>query len=488
MKRSGLLTKDGTTIDIEKIENEGLISSVRLPYKNSEKNNEPLKLDRNRTYQIYFSSNSASDYNKNPDENVGEYPASEDWTCSTFHKLSKEEPFHKGGVDSLAADILDICQESSASDKIKGALHLQNSSALSNFKELSSVLDEILIHALEEDQENIFEGEENLLELEGKMRELLVASRKKDKAVVDTELGGEARKLGREYKKILEELESRIYKPAQDMIEKLHKDYENARSDEERERIDERLSAVSEIMGRFSERRQDTSCRRGPCAFYRQFYIYEGQEQFRRDASKFEELRLSSVYWSRSSKSGRGYLSPSSADRKVKVGMRRFDNRVDGWGDHASVLEGDSAPILAQQSRIRSINERAQKRFEQGPYKGLSFWCRGANTKNCYEQRRRRERIFQRRMQGYGQSLQRNQSLLLRYQELADQYQMRRDYEMEQDGLGEDSYYYDDLEYYPGDYSFPGFQDPHQYQGGPYAPSGYDFGPSPDPPGYPSWQ
>ena len=480
LRNKELLTPDGA-IDIEKIQDQGLISSVRLPYKNAEKGNAPLKLDKNRSYQIYFSSNSASDYNNNPEDSVDEYPSSSDWICSTFHQLSKDEPLHKGKLDSLAEDVLDICEGDNAGDKIKKVLRFRDSNSLGNFKELSGVLDDILIHALAKEQEKIFEGDSDLMELESKMRELLVASRKRDKRIVDTALGDDARNLGKEYKKVLKDLDKKIYQPSQAMIDRLHEAYKNAASDEERDRIDERLRGLSEIMGKLSERRRDQACRRGPCAFYKQFYIYEGQEQFRKEASNFEEMRLSSVYWGRSSKNVRRPLSPSSARRKVTVGMRKFNRRVDAWGDDASVFEGDSSPIRAQMSRIRNINQRAQKRYEQGPYKGLSFWCRGANTKSCHDQRKRRERIFKRRMDGYGQALQRSQTRLMHYQELAEQYQLRRDYEMEQYyGTGEDDYYGGDSGYYPNDYNFPGFQDQdpyNQYQG-PYAPSGYDLAPS----------
>ena len=258
-------------------------------------------------------------------------------------------------------------------------------------------------------------------------------------------------------------------------MRKLYQDYENAKSDDERAKIKEKLNGFSEIMGKLSGKRKNTSCARGPCAFYKQFYIYEGQEQFRGEASRFEELRLSSAFWSRAAMDGRGSLTPSTIKRKVKVGKRRFGKKINSWGKYASILEGDTSPIKVQKKRISRNFERAQKIYREGPYKGLSWWCKSTNTESCAKKRRRREQIFQRKMQRLGGILQREQSRLKRYEGLAEQYQLRREYEREQYGLDEDEFL-DDEEYYINDqYNFPGFNRPYQ-QPGPYAPYRYNMG------------
>ena len=491
LKNEGLLNADGG-IDVEEIEEKGLISSVALPYRNAEENGEPLKLDKNRTYEIYFASNKASDYGTPASESVADRPTGENWKCSNFHRLSGENPFYKGELDLLAEDIIDICEGNSFENKIREVLRLRNSSSVSNFKELSGAVDDILIQALEKEQEEIFEGEGKLEDIESRMRELLVESRKRDKRIDNEALGEEARNLGKEYKTLLVRLQEKIHRPAKGMIERLYEDYENAKSDMERESIKDRLNEFSQIIGRFSDRRKDASCRRGPCAFYKQFYIYEGQEQFARESSRFENLRLSSAFWSRSSKDGRGALSPSTIRRKVKVGNRKFAKKINAWGRDASVLEGDKSPIRFQQKRIGRSMERAQKVYEEGPYKGLSWWCKSANTQACAKKRRQRERNFQRRMQRFGQSIQRDQSRLMHYEGLAEQYQLRREYEMEQYGFNEDGYF-DDEDYYLDQYHFPGFEQG-GYQG-PYAPSNYDMYPpggspynlGPPPPMGPGW-
>ena len=478
LKNEGLLTGEGS-LDMEKIEDKGLISSVALPYRDAEKNGAPLKLDKNRTYQIYFASNKASDYGTPMAESVAGRPSGENWKCSGFHQLSRGKPFYKGELDLLSRDVIDICEGKDFDKKIKGVLRLRNSSLVGNFEELSGVVDDILIDALEKEQEGIFEGEGGLEDIESKMRELLVESRKRDKRMDNEELGDEAKKLGKNYKKLMDRLEDKIYRPAKKMIEKLHEDYKNARSDQERERINDKLEGLSEIMGRLSDKRKGASCNRGPCAFYRQFYVYEGQEQFRRDASNFENLRLSSAFWSRTSKGVRGSLGPTSAGRKVKVGMRKFARKTDAWGRDASILEGDASPIRAKQRRIGRSFEKAQKLYQEGPYKNLSWWCKSVNTEACAKKRRRREQIFQRKMQRLGRSIQKNQSQLGRYEELFGQYQLRMEYEREQYGWGGEDESWEDGDYYLDQYHFPGFgADPYAspYPPGPYEPSQYNFG------------
>ena len=476
LKDEELLNKDGS-LDMEKIDNKGLISSVALPYRNAENNGASLELDRNRTYDIYFASNKASDYGTPAAEAVGNRPTGENWKCSSFNKLSTEKPFYKGELDLLTEEIIDICEGNDFEKKIKEVLSLRNSSSASNFAELSGVVDDILIKTLEKEQDEIFEGEGKLEDLESRMRELLVESRKRDKRVDNEALSEEAKNLGKEYKKLLVRLQDKIHKPSKKMIEKLHEDYENARSDEARERIKEKIDGFSQIIGKFSDKRRNASCERGPCAFFRQFYIYEGQEQFGREASRFENLRLSSEFWSRSSKNGRGALSPSTIKRKVKVGNRKFAKKLNAWGRDASLLEGDIAPIRFQKKRIGKNMERAQKLYQKGPYDGLSWWCKSANTQACAKKRIKREQDFRKKMQRLGQTIQREQSRLMHYEGLAEQYQSRREYEREQYGFEEDEYFYGEDDY-SNQYDFPGFGSNSPYQG-PYDPSNYNLGPPP---------
>ena len=475
LRNEGLLKTDGS-LDMDKIEKKGLISSVSLPYRNAENKGSPLKLDKNRTYDIYFASNKTSDYGTPKATSVTDRPSNENWKCANFHQLSIEKPFHKGKLDLLAKDIIDICEGNNFEKKIRGVLRLRNSSSVGNFEKLSSVVDNILIQALEKEQEEIFDGEGKLADLESKMRELLVESRKRDKRIDNEALGAEAKKLGKNYKKLLVRLKDKIYKPGKKMIEKLHEDYENARSDQERERIREKLNGFSQIMEKLSEKRKSASCKRGPCAFYRQFYIHEGQEQFRREASIFEDLRLSSAFWSRASIDGRGSMSPSTIRRKVKVGKRKFARRTDSWGRDASILEGDTSPIRSQRKRIGKSLEKAQKLYRKGPYEGLSWWCKSANTEACIKKRRKREQMFQKRMQSLGRKIQRGQSRLMRYEGLAEQYQLRREYEREQDGWNEGEYFDDEVDYYSEQFNFPGFDSGNSYQQGPYAPYRYNMG------------
>ena len=480
--RGLIIHKNGKkTLDIEKIKNQGLVSSATLPYLDAARDggNFPIKLNQNRTYQLYFASNKASDYGIPREDRVGKEAPGWD-ECVAYHQLSKEKPFVVGRLDRLKADVIDICSGSDVNEKLKDVLSLRNSPFLSSFGVLSGAVDDILISILEKEQEKIFKGkgENNLEDIEERMKSLMVESRRNAaKGIVDKDLGVDAKKLSQEYQKIIATLKSQVHEPAKKLIRKLHEDYENARERKDEELIEERLSKLTGIMGSFSEGKTDKSCKKMPCAFYRQFYVYEGKERFKKDNSKFEQLRLSSAYWSKSSVGGdRGSLSLSSVQRKINVGMRRHNRRMSSWRREASVVEGDMSPLRAQKKRIEKGMEKAQETYREGPYKGLSWWCRGANTKACLKKRRERERSFQRRMRRLGQSLERDQSRLMRYEGLAEQYRLRQEYEREQDGLGEEYDFFGDEYYYGDDYSFPGFGPGNQFQG-PYDPSFYNMSP-----------
>ena len=465
-------------LDIEKIERERAISSVRLPYRDATSNDgsEPLTLDMRKDYQLYFASNKASYYNIPPEDQVDTVPG---WgACMAYYQWSKEEPFFKGQLDSLHSDIVDICRSKgkSAGEQIKDLLVLRNSYSLSSFGILAGAVDDIIIKKLADDQEALLK-EKDFEDIEDKMREYVSENiRNVNKGMVDKELTDNAKALGKKYRKLMDNLKSQIHNPARKMIEKLHKDLENARSEKQREHIKERLSRLSEVMGDFAEGRKNKSCeRQRPCAFFKHFYIYGGKERFKKYASEYEGMRLSSHHWSKSSK------SPSSVQRRIKTGQRRFDRKASSWGREAAVLEGSKAPIYSQQKRIQKNFEKAQKIYREGPYKNLGWWCRGANTQSCAKKRRRLEQNFRARMQRMGSVMQKDQSRLSRYEKLADQYQLRREWEREQDGWGEEEYdFFGGDEYSSGDdYHFPGFggsRYQQQYQGGPYDPSMFNMG------------
>ena len=500
LKKRGLVYTDKNSgqaaINIEKIKNEGLEASATLPYRNaiSETGKDPIKLNKDRSYQLYFASNKTSGYGTPGEDRVGgESPGWDE--CLAYHELSKDgEPFIKGKLDRLKADIIDICDGSGdVSKKIRDVMKLRNTSYLSGFGVLFSAVDDILIKFLEKEQNKILEDEDtNLENIEDEMKRLVLESKRNaDQGIVDRDLGDDAKKLSKKYQKILAKLKSTVYDPAQKLIQKLDEDYDKSRSGEERDRIEKKLEKFSEMMEKFSEGRKDESCRKMPCSFYKQFYIYEGKEHFRRDAAKFEGLRLASSYWGKSSKGDQDQnvrrsqrsLDPSSVLRKINVGMRKFKKRTNRWGREASVIEGDKAPIMAEKRRVSKAMERVQETYREGPYKGLSWWCQGANTKNCHKKRRRAEQMFRGKMQRWGLSIMRGQSQLSRYEELADQYRLRQEYEREQNGLGEEYDYYGDESYYGDDYFFPGFGNPggnNQFQG-PYDPSYYNLNPQGSP-------
>ena len=468
-------------LDIEKIKEKGLVSFATLPYldDSSEKVEIPIRLDKNRSYQLYFASNRASGYGMPKEDRVGA-DAPKRWdVCMGYNQLStEEEPFYKGNLELLKDDVVDICSGNDVNQKIKEMLNLRNTSFLGSFGVLSGAVDDILINVLEKEQKKIFEGKNSFSDIESQMRDLMVESRKNmEKGIVDKELGDRAKKLAQTYKTLLKELESKVHAPSKKIIEKLHGDYENATSDKDRERIEERLSGLSDIMGKFAEEgRKNESCgRQRACAFFKQFYIFEGQDRFKKDASNYEETRLSSLHWSKSSMGGRGSLSPSSVQLKMSVDKRRFASKTRSWESEAAVLEGSRRPIDYQQKKISKSYQKAQEIYREGPYKGLSWWCRSSNTQACARKRMRLEQRFQRRMQGIGRSIQRGESQLSRYGELAEQYQLRREYEREQYGWDDDGYDYFEDDYYMGDdYNFPGFGPENHQPQGPYDPSYYN--------------
>ena len=338
LKAKGLIKdKDGKKVlDIEKIKRDGLISFATLPYVNaeSEGGGVPLKLNKDRSYQLYFSSNGASGYKGFQEKRIPASNAPRWGECMVYHQWSKDKPFYEGRLDSLKKDIIDICNGNDPRKKIKAVLSLRNSPFLSSFGVLAGAVDDILISNLAKEQNKIFEGEgeDDLANIEERMKKLVLESRKNlDKGIVDKDLEFDAKKLSKEYQKILADINSQVHDPTKKLIEKLHEEYDNARSENERVQIEERLDKLSEIMGGFSEGKKDESCRKMPCGFYKQFYIYEGKERFKKDGEKFEKLRLSSAHWSKSSKGGRGSLSIPSVHRKIKVGMRRFNRRAKSW-------------------------------------------------------------------------------------------------------------------------------------------------------------
>lgn len=362
--------------------------------------------DPSKSMRLFFASPKAREYQIQwGDQGVPESPT--DWPCLETERFAKEDPYlYVSEEDKLTFSANQACETQDYETILRELSELRTSSA-GNAQDLIKILEVALEDAKTKRIEKIYERMEEIENLFAPSREDTAAGRLT--GLSETR----AKKLGREYGDLLEEVNEVLYNPSILEIDRLMTELDAGVIESREEEIMERITTLNEQIGVFAKKDQRSLGK-----------VYDGLKEFAltSEALKIEGFRLKSLNFSRvgpsSGRSSRS-ISIEQADKNIKSTLKRFDTEtLRNWEDINLAKSGNAAPIRdlqrqAQQNVQRMERDQAQfiqREMQQEQKACASNFIGGVrNPMECQRFRagqQRRLRSFQARQQRQRQALQ----------------------------------------------------------------------------------
>lgn len=392
---------DGTlAFDGRKAESDGLVTY------SAETEFDLAIADPSKSMRLFFASPKAREYQIQwGDQGVPESPT--DWPCLETERFAKDDPYlYVSEEDKLTFSANQACETQDYETILRELSELKSSSA-GNAQELIKILEVALEDAKEKRIASIYERMEEIENLFAPNREDAAAG--KLTSLSETR----AKKLGREYADLLEDVNEVLYNPAILEIDRLMTEIDGGVTEAREEAINERISLLNEQIGEFSKKDSRSLGK-----------VYDGLKEYAltSEALKIEGYRLKSLNFSRvapSSGRGKRALSIEQADKNIKSTLKRFDNEtLRNWEDINLAKAGNASPIrdlqLQAQQNVKRM-ERDQAQFVQRELQQEQKACASnfiggvRNPMECQRFRsgqQRRLRSFQARQQRQRQALQ----------------------------------------------------------------------------------
>lgn len=372
--------------------------------------------DRSKSMQMYFASPEAQKSKYGTvfaDTNVPESPS--EWRCLATEQFQSQAPYlYISEEDRLSERVQITCESEDYQQIFRELSELRRSSA-GNATELIALLEKALESA----------RDKRLAEIYERMGEIETAFTPTREDIAENRISGvtlaEARRMGDEYKKLIEEVNQVLYDPAIQEIVQLEEELSAGVTPEREEKIHAKVSELNDKIGEFAKRERQIG------------RVLDGfrEHGMNSHALRVEGFRLKSQQFSRVHPdrnkriAGQRPLTIEQADQNVSRQISRFENTVlTAWEDQQRVRDGDSAPLReiqrASSARWQNMQQEYQ-RFQQTEQREYQRICasnmiggvRNPVACNNYVQgRQRREQQFAQRWQSGVAALNRDQQRL----------------------------------------------------------------------------
>jgi hypothetical protein len=359
--------------------------------------------DRSQSMQLYFASPEAQRSNYGTvfsDIGVPESPS--EWRCLATEQFQSQAPYLYISEEDRLAERAQITCESEDYQQIFRELSELRRSSAGNANELIAILESALESA----------RDKRLAEIYERMGEIENAFTPTREDIAENRISGvtlsEARRLGDEYRDLIEEVNQILYDPAIQEIVQLEEELSGGVSPEREEQIHAEVTELNEMIGAFSQRERQIG------------RVLDGfrEHGLNSHALRIEGFRLKSQQFSRVHPdrdrriAGQRPITIEQADQNVTRQISRFENTVlTAWEDQQRVRSGDSAPLReiqrATSARWQSM-QTEYSRFQQREQREAQRVCASnmlgqpRNPVACQrymQDRQRREQQFAQRWQ-----------------------------------------------------------------------------------------